>query len=154
MIPTTALVNSLPRNILGKKQTRAGTPKSRGGCISCKLLHRKCNEVKPICNQCRKSDRICNYSLPKEKQRSGGIISQRRLVLPKPETLDVVAARALNFRPRASHLEADEVPYFDMFRAQMLQDFTYTPCTLFWNRIIPRESMGDECPPQRSTYGC
>ncbi|KAK4060025.1 uncharacterized protein Triagg1_10904 [Trichoderma aggressivum f. europaeum] len=32
-----------------------------------------------------------------------------------------------------------------MFRAQVPQDFTYTPCTLFWNRVIPRESMGDEC---------
>lgn len=27
----------------------------------------------------------------------------------------------------------------------MLQDFTYTPCTKFWNRVIPREAMGDEC---------
>ncbi|KAL7940168.1 hypothetical protein V8C42DRAFT_338338 [Trichoderma barbatum] len=144
MIPATALVNSLPHNILGKKHTRAGRPKSRGGCISCKLMHRKCNEAKPTCNQCKKSDRICQYGLPKERQRSG-ILSQKRLVLPRRETPDVVAARALHIRPRASPLEAEEVPYFDMFRAQMLQDFTYTPCTLFWNRVIPRESMGDEC---------
>lgn len=57
----------------------------------------------------------------------------------------MVATRALYICPRASHLEADEVPYFDMFRAQMLQDFSYTPCTKFWNRVIPRESMRDEC---------
>ncbi|KAL6812616.1 hypothetical protein V8C40DRAFT_256811 [Trichoderma camerunense] len=144
MIPTAALVNSLPRNIFGKKHTRAGRPKSRGGCISCKLLHRKCNEVKPTCNQCQKSDRICNYGPTEGKQRRG-IPPQRRPVLPKPETPDVVATRSLFVRPRASPLEADEVPYFDMFRAQVLQDFTYTPCTLFWNRVIPRESMGDEC---------
>ncbi|KAK0761693.1 hypothetical protein N5P37_005675 [Trichoderma harzianum] len=144
MIPTTALANSLPRNILGKKHTRAGRPKSRGGCISCKLLHRKCNEVKPTCNQCQKSDRTCNYGPTEKKQRSG-ITPQRRPVLPKPETHDVVTTRSLYVRPRASPLEADEVPYFDMFRAQVLQDFTYTPCTLFWNRVIPRESMGDEC---------
>ncbi|PTB42502.1 hypothetical protein M441DRAFT_165805 [Trichoderma asperellum CBS 433.97] len=144
MIPTTALVNSLPRNILGKKHTRAGKPKSRGGCISCKLRHRKCNEEKPICNQCRKSARVCHYDIPKEKQH-GSIAPPKRTILPRQETLDVVATRALHFRPRASHLEAEEAPYFDLFRAQMLQDFTYTPCTKFWNRVIPRESMGDEC---------
>lgn len=43
MIPTTALVNSLPRNILGKKHTRAGRPKSRGGCISVRLPCRTVN---------------------------------------------------------------------------------------------------------------
>ncbi|KAL7929178.1 hypothetical protein V8C35DRAFT_316082 [Trichoderma chlorosporum] len=144
MIPTTALVNSLPRNILSVKPTRAGRPKSRGGCISCKFRHRKCDEEKPTCDQCKKSDRICNYGPPKEKQRSC-IASQRRLLLLRREISDVVAAETLHIRPRASLLEADEVSYFDMFRAQMLQDFTYTPCTLFWNRVIPRESMGDDC---------
>ncbi|RFU77653.1 hypothetical protein TARUN_4583 [Trichoderma arundinaceum] len=151
-----ALVNSLPRNILGKKQNRAGKPKSRGGCLSrsyanplalkCKLMHRKCNELKPTCDQCSKSDRVCHYGTPKERQHSDNA-PQRRLILPRRETSDTVAARALSlyFRPRASHLEADEVPFFDMFRAQMTQDFSYTACTLFWNRIIPRESMGDEC---------
>lgn len=46
MIPTTALINSLPRNILGKKHTRAGRPKSRGGCISVRLPCRTVSEVK------------------------------------------------------------------------------------------------------------
>lgn len=110
----------------------------------CKLRHRKCNEEKPICNQCRKSARVCHYDIPKEKQH-GSIAPPKRTILPRQETLDVVATRALHFRPRASHLEAEEAPYFDLFRAQMLQDFTYTPCTKFWNRVIPRESMGDEC---------
>lgn len=109
--------------------------------LKCKLMHRKCNELKPTCDQCSKSSRICHYGTPKVS----GIAPQRRLILRGRETPEVIAARALYFRPRASHLEADEVPYFDMFRAQMTQDFSYTACTLFWNRIIPRESMGDEC---------
>ncbi|KAM0477534.1 hypothetical protein ACHAPX_005847 [Trichoderma viride] len=144
MIPSTALVNSLPRNILGTKHTRVGKPKSRGGCIPCKLRHRKCNEQRPLCHQCKKSARDCHYDVPKEKQH-GGITPHKRSILPRQEALDVVATRALYICPRASHLEADEVPYFDMFRAQMLQDFSYTPCTKFWNRVIPRESMRDEC---------
>ncbi|KAL7919143.1 hypothetical protein ACQKWADRAFT_302148 [Trichoderma austrokoningii] len=144
MIPSAALVNSLPRNILGKKHTRVGKPKSRGGCIPCKLSHRKCSEQKPICHQCKKSARDCHYDMPKENRHSG-IAPYKRSIVPRQEALDVVAAKALHFRPRASHLEADEAPYFDMFRAQMLQDFSYTPCTKFWNRVIPRESMGDEC---------
>ncbi|EHK42067.1 hypothetical protein TRIATDRAFT_84176 [Trichoderma atroviride IMI 206040] len=144
MIPSTALVNSLPRNILGKKHTRVGKPKSRAGCIPCKLRHRKCNEQKPICSQCKKSARDCHYDVPKEKQH-GGITPHKRSILPRQAALDAVTAGALHFRPRVSYLEADEALYFDMFRAQMLQDFSYTPCTKFWNRVIPRESMGDEC---------
>lgn len=45
MIPSTALVNSLPRNILGKKHTRSGKPKSRDGCISV------CLHVFPVINK-------------------------------------------------------------------------------------------------------
>jgi hypothetical protein len=112
--------------------------------LQCKLRHRKCNEQKPICNQCKKSALDCHYDEPKEKQR-GGIAARKRSILPRQEALDVVATRALHFRPKMSHLESDEALYFDMFRAQMLQDFSYTPCTKFWNRVIPRESMGDEC---------
>ncbi|KAL7896688.1 hypothetical protein HDV63DRAFT_378298 [Trichoderma sp. SZMC 28014] len=144
MIPSTALANSLPRNILGRKNTRVGKPKSRGGCISCKLRHRKCSEQKPVCHQCKKSAQDCHYEVPKEKQQ-GDTAPHKRLILPRKKGFDAVAARGLHFRPRVSHLEADEAPYFDMFRAQMLQDFSYTPCTKFWNRVIPRESMRDEC---------
>lgn len=55
MIPSTALVNSLPRNILGKKRTRVGKPKSRGGCIPVRL------HVSPVINQ--PADKISSICL-------------------------------------------------------------------------------------------
>ncbi|KAL4751207.1 hypothetical protein BDW72DRAFT_98639 [Aspergillus terricola var. indicus] len=35
-------------------------PRSRNGCITCKIRHVKCDEAKPFCNQCRKSGRKCD----------------------------------------------------------------------------------------------
>ncbi|KAL4816017.1 hypothetical protein BDW67DRAFT_57557 [Aspergillus spinulosporus] len=35
-------------------------PRSRNGCITCKIRHVKCDEVKPFCSQCQKSGRKCD----------------------------------------------------------------------------------------------
>ncbi|KAL6235109.1 hypothetical protein BDW75DRAFT_230613 [Aspergillus navahoensis] len=34
--------------------------RSRNGCITCKIRHVKCDEIKPFCNQCQKSGRKCD----------------------------------------------------------------------------------------------
>lgn len=48
-----------------KKQIPNKNPKrsySKHGCIPCKKAHIKCSEEKPICNNCKKSDkRVCTY---------------------------------------------------------------------------------------------
>ncbi|KAJ5238451.1 hypothetical protein N7468_003070 [Penicillium chermesinum] len=39
---------------------RAGRPKSKKGCITCKIRHVKCGEEKPACKQCTLSGRRCD----------------------------------------------------------------------------------------------
>ncbi|KAF4338012.1 hypothetical protein FBEOM_8112 [Fusarium beomiforme] len=135
MIPAGALENSLPRNILGIKQPRLGKPKSRSGCLSCKKKHARCDEAKPTCSRCLKANTTCKYS---NKQKIRPVIRQRDL-LPRYPSAQIIS------QPRASSFDVGELRYFEMFRYQMAHDFAYTPCTLFWNRIIPREAMQDEC---------
>ncbi|KAJ5151171.1 uncharacterized protein N7482_010423 [Penicillium canariense] len=39
---------------------RVGRPKSKTGCITCKIRHVKCDEEKPECNRCARSGRKCD----------------------------------------------------------------------------------------------
>ncbi|CAH0058223.1 unnamed protein product [Clonostachys solani] len=38
-------------------------PRSRSGCLPCRIHHRKCDEQRPICGLCHKSQRDCEYGL-------------------------------------------------------------------------------------------
>ncbi|KAF4443212.1 hypothetical protein F53441_11521 [Fusarium austroafricanum] len=121
MIPAKALANSIQ---LGKPK-RSGGPKSRGGCAS--------------------ANRPCQYPEPEKGNRL--VVAPPKALLPKQGSAshERPSGTPLLIQPRASSLEAHEVPYFDLFRYQMAHDFGYTPCTLFWNRVIPRETMSDDC---------
>ncbi|KAF4471278.1 hypothetical protein FALBO_1811 [Fusarium albosuccineum] len=147
MIPSNALANTLPRNILAQRRPRNSAPKSRANVSrvsKCKKMHLKCDEGKPECSRCQKASRGCEY--PEPKQRHGrSATPQQKPILPRADATGLDLLGKLYIQPRATTLEEGEVPYFDMFRHQMAHDFAYTPCTLFWNRIIPREAMSDEC---------
>ncbi|EXL74442.1 hypothetical protein FOPG_10470 [Fusarium oxysporum f. sp. conglutinans race 2 54008] len=50
------------------KHKRASAPKSRNGCITCKIRHLKCDEAKPVCNRCCEDKIKCDgYAMPKPK---------------------------------------------------------------------------------------
>ncbi|CAG9991103.1 unnamed protein product, partial [Clonostachys byssicola] len=38
-------------------------PRSRSGCLPCRIHHRKCDEQRPICGLCHKTQRDCEYGL-------------------------------------------------------------------------------------------
>ncbi|KAF5690896.1 hypothetical protein FCIRC_627 [Fusarium circinatum] len=141
MIPANALINTLQ---LGKPK-RSSAPKSRSGCLSCKRMHLKCDEAKPTCSRCQKSQRSCEYIEAGQITRQPP--TQEKLLLPKqgPASHEIFPVYPLLIQPRSSSLEPHEVPHFDLFRYQMAHDFGYTPCTLFWNKVIPREAMSDDC---------
>ncbi|KAL5610994.1 hypothetical protein FOBRF1_007111 [Fusarium oxysporum] len=140
MIPANALINSFGSD----KPKRFSAPKSRSGCIACKHMHVRCDETKPTCTRCEKSGRPCQYSQPKQKT-SQVVAPQPRTLLPKDQAINSEGLSVLLTQPRASSLKPHEVPYFDLFRWQMAHDFGQTSCALFWNRVLPREAMNDEC---------
>ncbi|KAF5529941.1 hypothetical protein FPHYL_14164, partial [Fusarium phyllophilum] len=139
MIPANALINTIQ---LGKPK-RSGAPKSRSGCISCKRMHLRCDEAKPACSRCERAHRLCQYGEVTEKVVE--TTTQPKVILPKQGPASHKDLCPLLAQPRSSSLEPHEVPYFDLFRYQMAHDFGYTPCTLFWNTVIPREAMNDDC---------
>lgn len=109
----------------------------------CKRMRVKCDETKPTCTKCLKANRSCQYWQSSTKLHLTA--SQQKILLPKDDALSHTESNLLLIQPRATSLTAHEAPYFDLFRHQMAHDFAYTPCTLFWNRVIPREAMSDEC---------
>ncbi|RKL21704.1 hypothetical protein BFJ68_g2016 [Fusarium oxysporum] len=139
MIPANALINTIQ---LGKPK-RSGAPKSRSGCISCKGMHLRCDEAKPACSRCERSHRLCRYGEAAQKVIQP--LTQPKVLLPKQGFTSHESFPLLLAQPRSSSLEPHEVPYFDLFRYQMAHDFGYTPCNLFWNKVIPREAMNDDC---------
>ncbi|CAF3545754.1 unnamed protein product [Fusarium graminearum] len=138
MIPPHLLTNSL-----STAPKRISAPKSRNGCVACKRMRVKCDETKPTCTKCLKANRSCQYWQSSTKLHL--TVSQQKILLPKDDALSHTESNLLLIQPRATSLTAHEAPYFDLFRHQMAHDFAYTPCTLFWNRVIPREAMSDEC---------
>ncbi|KAF5543867.1 hypothetical protein FNAPI_9546 [Fusarium napiforme] len=139
MIPANALVNTIQ---LGKPK-RSGAHKSRSGCISCKRMHLRCDEARPACRRCERSHRICEYG--EATQTTIQPLTTLKVLLPKQGSSSHKDFTPLLIQPRSSSLEPHQVPYFDLFRYQMAHDFGYTPCTLFWIKVIPREAMNDDC---------
>ncbi|RAO69789.1 uncharacterized protein BHQ10_005801 [Talaromyces amestolkiae] len=51
----------MPDTASGKvKASRASAPKRRTGCGTCKIRHKRCDEAKPICQNCSKTGRVCD----------------------------------------------------------------------------------------------
>ncbi|KAF6801094.1 C6 zinc finger domain containing protein [Colletotrichum sojae] len=49
-----------PKNPKAASKTRAGlTPRSRSGCVTCKAKHLKCDETRPVCQQCSRKGIKC-----------------------------------------------------------------------------------------------
>ncbi|KAH6991743.1 hypothetical protein EDB82DRAFT_473582 [Fusarium venenatum] len=109
----------------------------------CKRMRVKCDETKPTCTKCLKANRSCQYRQINTKPCL--TVPQQKILLPKGDAFNHTESNVLLVQPRLTDLAAHEVPYFDLFRHQMAHDFAYTPCTLFWNRVIPREAMSDGC---------
>ncbi|CAN6633260.1 hypothetical protein TRVA0_014S00540 [Trichomonascus vanleenenianus] len=49
-----------------RKRTRRAHHKSRNGCLNCKRLRVKCDEIHPRCTNCVRRKRVCEYAPPKE----------------------------------------------------------------------------------------
>ncbi|RYF46427.1 MAG: Zn(II)2Cys6 transcription factor, partial [Cytophagaceae bacterium] len=60
------LSNLFYRQVNSKKREGDATPdgkpkRTRTGCLTCRERHLKCDETKPTCNNCAKSQRECNW---------------------------------------------------------------------------------------------
>ncbi|TVY40877.1 putative transcriptional regulatory protein [Lachnellula subtilissima] len=58
----------LPRDMVSK--FRNSGPKSRAGCITCKIRRVKCDEMKPCCERCVSTGRTCDGYTPLKEQKA------------------------------------------------------------------------------------
>ncbi|KAF4981960.1 hypothetical protein FDECE_17601 [Fusarium decemcellulare] len=95
-----------------RKRERAGAPKSRGGCVSCKRTHLKCDEAKPTCSRCTKLHLVCEYKKPEKKPKARDIDrSVQRAILPKEASQElVIRSQSPSTESNASSSQTDVVP--------------------------------------------
>lgn len=123
------------------KRTRASRPKVRSGCLTCKNRHVKCDERKPTCLRCEKAVLACGgYDV-------GEGWSKKLLAeADTPPAMDTVGVYLPI--PRGYHpisLSGRDVTYFDLFRYQLVHDFSGYYASNFWSRTVLKESMMDPC---------
>ncbi|KAK0111143.1 hypothetical protein ONS95_001519 [Cadophora gregata] len=96
----------------GTKRFRKGGPKSRNACVVCKIRRVKCDEVKPACNKCTSTGRICEgYAPPVAKPSKPAPRAQLKLlpgprIIPNPSAElqgDIIQRRSFHYF-RARHM--------------------------------------------------
>ncbi|EWZ85512.1 hypothetical protein FOWG_10624 [Fusarium oxysporum f. sp. lycopersici MN25] len=110
------------------KFRRASGPKSRMGCITCKIRHLKCDEERPSCYRCRKDQIRCDgYASPKSTAKNKQAKTQ------KPESLSHITI---------THLVTDtpvEKSYFHHFYHWTCKQLSLAPgSSNFWiQHVLP-----------------
>ncbi|PSN69986.1 hypothetical protein BS50DRAFT_571303 [Corynespora cassiicola Philippines] len=87
--------------VRGRKRQRKKAPKTRSGCITCKIRHTKCDETKPNCQKCTSTGRKCDGY-------AAGNASSRTVppARPKPRLKQpraTMASRSAILLPKISH---------------------------------------------------
>ncbi|KAJ0417151.1 hypothetical protein BJY00DRAFT_290018 [Aspergillus carlsbadensis] len=110
---------------------RVTRPRSRNGCITCKLRHVKCDEAKPECVQCQQSGRKCDgYDNASQTQ-----LRQRIAERNRPLDRDNVGA---DHRLLLRQETRTERRYVDFFYAQTSSAFSGFYDSKLWSYLIPQ----------------
>ncbi|KAL4907650.1 hypothetical protein BDW74DRAFT_111502 [Aspergillus multicolor] len=121
----------LLRSISIMTTRRVIKPRSRNGCITCKIRHVKCDEAKPYCAQCQSSGRTCdgydNVSQTQLRQR----IAERHQPLNR-NNLNADQRLVLRQETRT------ERRYVDFFNTRTSHAFSGFYDSKLWSYLIPQ----------------
>ncbi|CAG8973727.1 hypothetical protein HYALB_00007000 [Hymenoscyphus albidus] len=150
---------------------RASTPRSKKGCITCKIRRLKCGEERPGCVRCAKSGWTCDgyqdteiSSIPvpsssssnnatltpllprSSSNRSVKSTSSARSIEPRSRSPSLVRlARSPSYQPQASvQLEHQELQYFQAFVDENSISLLLESC-YFWKSAAVAESKSNPC---------
>lgn len=79
---TNSIINSQAEVPHKPVRKRAFSKRSKTGCLTCRARRIKCDECKPICKNCAKSNRCCNFPDPNE---IGKKKKQKKTKVSKPK---------------------------------------------------------------------
>ncbi|PSS28048.1 hypothetical protein M430DRAFT_15282 [Amorphotheca resinae ATCC 22711] len=118
------------QSISESRARRASAPKSKNGCLTCKLRRVKCDETRPKCNTCSKSRRQCQWKPPPdESKKILDIVSQRSSQLRQ-----LRPSQALPF------IDEREVYYFWAYRDEVASELAGVIKTSPWTYTILQEA--------------
>ncbi|PYH47069.1 Zn(II)2Cys6 transcription factor, partial [Aspergillus saccharolyticus JOP 1030-1] len=115
------------------RRKRTSRPKSRNGCITCKIRHIKCGEEKPACSQCTRSGRTCDgYTDASQRQLHQAIVQS----VPRHDDWSPGPDRKIVLVP-GTREERQYVQFFCTQTASAMSGFFPSE---FWNRFLPQLS--------------
>ncbi|KAL4919085.1 hypothetical protein BDW62DRAFT_48602 [Aspergillus aurantiobrunneus] len=110
---------------------RVARPRSRNGCITCKIRHVKCDEAKPECLQCQESGRKCDgYDNASQTQ-----LRQRIAERHRPIDRDSFGA---DHRLLLRQETRTERRYVDFFYTRSSHAFSGFYNSKLWSYLIPQ----------------
>lgn len=123
-----------------EKRRRAGKPKVRTGCVTCKIRRIKCDEQKPACQRCISTGRTCDgykpLTKPKATRKPG--FSQQ---LSSSSSVNSSSSSLTLLRPLVTNFSGDmvESQYIQQFLplAEDLVGITHIHNTFFWGHVVP-----------------
>ncbi|KAK1999551.1 hypothetical protein LX36DRAFT_472254 [Colletotrichum falcatum] len=143
------------------KRRRAGGPKARTGCATCKTRHVKCDERKPTCFRCEKVGVTCEGyvdRIDRRRRRQTQNVVRRTVPL-------LIAPRSTSAQPesRSSAVVLSPTPqiprslsnlpevyrkdgiYFDYFRHQVSTNLAGYYTSPNWSHLVIGEGLQDDC---------
>ncbi|PTB49018.1 hypothetical protein M431DRAFT_127197 [Trichoderma harzianum CBS 226.95] len=123
------------------RRQRAGKLKSRLGCLTCKARRVKCDERKPICARCEKTQMVCNgYIQPELRSKIEPTGSPLHPLLPRASTVTKPSQRLLSQLPRSFNglptVCGKNGSYFDIFRHHVAPDLSRYYYADLWSSVI------------------
>ncbi|OQE20606.1 hypothetical protein PENSTE_c013G07982 [Penicillium steckii] len=116
---------------------RAGRPKSKKGCITCKIRHVKCGEEKPECKQCTRSGRKCDGYSDASQRELHEEIKRPSYSHPIPPSSSNVGSDSCLILIPGTRQERQYVQFFCEEAINAMSG--YFPSEL-WNRFLPQMS--------------
>ncbi|PLN80255.1 hypothetical protein BDW42DRAFT_114337 [Aspergillus taichungensis] len=114
------------------QQRRADKPRSRDGCITCKIRHVRCDQARPACGQCTKTGRKCDGydSDLSQRQLRDRILAGNVQRRPSPNGRIILYPGTVP--------EREHVAVFCIHTSQALAGFFPSD---FWTRLLPQLSQ-------------
>ncbi|PYH28221.1 Zn(II)2Cys6 transcription factor [Aspergillus neoniger CBS 115656] len=112
------------------KRTRASKPRTKSGCLTCKIRHVKCDEQKPECRRCTSTGRKCDgYGQPRPNKSR----------IPEVQHPAIGSDHRVVLRPGTT----EERHYVHFFCTQTTRAFAGIFDSDFWNHFLPQLSQAE-----------
>ncbi|KUJ09393.1 uncharacterized protein LY89DRAFT_286120 [Mollisia scopiformis] len=131
------------------KSGRMGKPKTRTGCITCKIRRIKCDEGKPFCMRCTLTGRQCDgYRQPSQLKGTAPHPMQIAKLRPATPALQLHLVIKLNHRippqlteyPDRTHCEHRSLEYFRCCTATVMSHWLVEN---FWKYQLPQTANSE-----------